>query len=111
MAELPTKRSWLSRISRLLSFPSCIKRDKIITDLVSQISDVKCQKKTKGGIIRKFYGQGNSKFLLKVGEKSGNFIIRLTHAFILVYVVNATSHFTPNSHLFIFVCSNYHGQG
>ena len=49
-----------------------------------------------------FHGSGKSRgiyvwsFLLKVGGKSGNFIIRLTQDFMLIYVLNVSSRFTPN---------------
>ena len=40
------------------------------------------------------FGQGNSKFLSKVKEKSENFIVRLKQAFILIHILNMMSHFT-----------------
>ena len=57
------------------------------------------------------FGQGNTKFLLKVGGKSVNFIFRLTQAFRLISVLNVTSHFTPKQSFINFYCSNYHRQG
>ena len=40
------------------------------------------------------FGQGNSKFLSKVKEKSENFIVRLKQAFTLIHILNMMSHFT-----------------